>query len=85
MVISVRKDTGARQTGLGGYEFTLASQPVESSGTLCLRALDLSGKPVSDKFYFTTYQDCSKNMVMINFIELQPGLGNETYLPLINK
>jgi len=76
--------TGAASDwGPGGYEFTLASQPVESSGTLWLRALDLSGKPVSDKIYFTTYQDCSKNQVMINFIELQPGLGNDTYLPVI--
>jgi hypothetical protein len=73
----------ATEWGPGGYEFTLASQPVESSGTLWLRALDLSGKPVSDKIFFTTYQDCSKNQVMINFIELQPDLGNDVYLPMI--
>jgi hypothetical protein len=78
--------TGAStEWGPGGYEFTLASQPVESSGTLWLRALDLNGKPVSDKIFFTTYQDCSKNQVMINFIELQPDLGNTVYLTLIQR
>jgi hypothetical protein len=74
----------ATDWGPGGYEFTLADQPVESSGTLWLRALDLDGKPVSDKIYFTTYNDCSKNQVMINLVENHPDLGNDIYLPLIH-
>jgi hypothetical protein len=70
--------------GPGGYEFTLSNQPIDSSGTLWLRALDLNGKPISDKIYFTTYNDCAKNAILINLSETNPAL-QKNYLPIIGR
>jgi len=55
--------------GLGGYEVKLADQPIASNGTLSIQLLDANGNPLSKAYYFPTYDDCDKNVVLINFIE----------------
>jgi uncharacterized secreted protein with C-terminal beta-propeller domain len=75
----------ATQWGPGGYEFTLANHPIDSSGTLWLRVLDLNGNPISNRIYFTTYNDCSKNAVMINLVETATNVTNHAYLPYIGR
>jgi hypothetical protein len=45
----------------------VANQPVATSRALCLRLLDLNGKPVSGKIFSTTYRNCSKNQVNFCF------------------
>ncbi len=63
--------------GRSGFEFNLGSLlhlttvPVASSGTLYLQVLDQSGLPMSDNVYINTYNDCSKNLVLVRFKKQQ--------------
>ena len=61
----------APQYGAGYYEFKLADKPVESNGTLWLQLLDQAGLPMSEKIYFSTYDDCDKNLIVINFEQVR--------------
>ena len=54
--------------GPSGYEFDkLADKPVASTQTLWIQLFDNAGKPLTDKIYFDTFDDCAKNLVMIVF------------------
>ncbi len=57
--------------GRGGYEFTLADHPVASKQSLWVQLLDQSSIPLSKKIYFNTYDDCSKNLIIINFKQVR--------------
>jgi len=59
------------QYGRGYYEFKLADQPVVSKGTLWLQIRDQAGLPMSDEYYFDTYDTCEKNMVVVNFQQVK--------------
>ncbi len=61
----------APQYGPGYYEFKLADKPVAAEGTLWLQLLDQAGLPMSEKIYFSTYNDCDKNLVVINFEQVR--------------
>jgi hypothetical protein len=55
--------------GPGGYEVYLGDQAVDSSSALWIQVKDLSGKELTDRVTFDTFSDCSRNLVLINFIE----------------
>ncbi|HSQ25524.1 MAG TPA: hypothetical protein VLM80_00230 [Anaerolineales bacterium] len=57
--------------GRGGYEFTLADHPIASKQTLWVQLLNQSSVPLSKKIYFNTYDDCSKNLIIINFKQVR--------------
>ena len=57
----------AAQYGPSGYEFKLSDQAIDSTQSLYLQLLDQAELPLSDKFYFDTFNDCQKNLVLINF------------------
>jgi len=61
----------APQYGPGYYEFTLGDKPVASKGTLWIQLLDQTGLPMSEKVYFDTYDDCQKNLIVINFKQIR--------------
>ena len=61
----------ARAYGESGYEFTLADQPIGSTQALWIRLYDQQDIPVSDKIYFDTYNDCAKNLMLINFKQVR--------------
>jgi hypothetical protein len=64
--------TGVTMTSSGlGYEFTLADQPVASRQALWLQLLDQLGVPLSEKVYFDTYEDCQKNLILIDFKQVR--------------
>ena len=46
--------------GPGGYEITLAYSPADTENTVWIQLYDLAGKPLSEKIYLTTYDDCLK-------------------------
>jgi hypothetical protein len=75
--------------GEGGFEVTLADHPLESYGTLWIQVVDTIGNPLSDKYYFDSYNDCARNFILINFVRYVPplplGSGWPAYLPLIAK
>jgi hypothetical protein len=68
--------------GDGGYEFTLAQQPVESLSTLWIQLFDIAGKSLSDKIAFNTYEDCTRNLVLVNFVGTT-STAFPNYLPFI--
>jgi hypothetical protein len=53
--------------GKSGYEFSLGTVPIASDGLLYLQILDQAGLPLSDNVYINTYNDCSKNLVLVRF------------------
>jgi hypothetical protein len=61
----------APQYGEGGYEFYLGGSLSASQGTLFVQLLDGSGQPISDLIAITTYSDCQRNLILINFQQLQ--------------
>jgi len=61
----------APQFGPSGYEIKLADYPTASNDTLWIQLLDQAGIPMSDKVYFSTYEDCTQNLIIINFRQVQ--------------
>jgi hypothetical protein len=61
----------AKQLGPGGFVFTLADKPIASENALWIQLLDQQGLPLSDKVYFSTYNDCNKNLVVIQFKQVK--------------
>jgi len=57
--------------GRGGYEFTLADHPIASKQSAWVQLLDQSNLPLSPKVYFNTYEDCSKNLIIVNFKQVR--------------
>lgn len=57
--------------GPSGFEFFLAEKPIASKNSLWIQLLDQSGLPLSDRVYFDTFADCSKNLVIINFKQVR--------------
>lgn len=61
---------GATQYGPSGYEIKLADAPVDSSN-IWLELWDIdSGELVSGSIVFTTFNDCNRNLVIINFVQV---------------
>lgn len=59
----------AQSYGQSGYELPIADGPIASSKTLYVQVRDQAGVAVSDKIYFDTFEDCTKNLVLINFLQ----------------
>lgn len=53
--------------GKSGFEFVLGTAPISSNDELYLQLLDQSGLPLSGKIYVDTFDDCSKNLVLVRF------------------
>jgi hypothetical protein len=53
--------------GASGFEFILGNHPVASTQELWIQLFDNTGKPLTEKISFDTYDDCNKNLVMIVF------------------
>ncbi len=57
--------------GPSGFEFTLGEELVNSKGQLFIQLLDQANIPISDRIYFDTYEDCNKNLILINFKQIR--------------
>ena len=57
--------------GQSGYEFTVADAMIGSQKSLSVYLLDQAGLPLSEKVTFDTFDDCSKNLVLINFKQVR--------------
>jgi hypothetical protein len=72
--------------GPGGYEFSLSEKPIESNGTIWVQVHDVDGQPLSEKYTFATYSECSKNLVVFNFVEIDPNrVILNFFLPFVGK
>lgn len=57
--------------GPGSYEFVLGETPIESSQLLYVQLFDQAMLPLSNQIYFDTFADCDKNLILINFNQVQ--------------
>lgn len=57
--------------GPSGFEFTLGETPKNTTEKLYLQLLDQAGIPISDRVYFDTFEDCDKNLILINFRQVR--------------
>jgi len=57
--------------GSSGYEFTLTNKPVDSIKSLSVYLVDQAGLQISEKVTFDTFEDCTKNLVLINFKQVR--------------
>jgi hypothetical protein len=55
--------------GIGGYEIALGATALDSIDQLSIQVFDALGTPITDPLPFSTSSNCSKNLVIINFIE----------------
>lgn len=58
--------SGVVAYGKSGYEFFLGTVPISSKGQLYIQILDQAGLRLSDNIYIGTYNDCSKNLVLVS-------------------
>jgi len=76
--------TGSSESyGPGSYEIKLGDTPLTSSGTVWAQVYDLDGKPLSAPIYFGTSDECTQNLVLLNFVQAYTLPDNWVYLPLI--
>jgi len=69
--------------GPGGYEIQLSNKPLKSNHSLHLRIFDQQGNQLNETLPLVTYNDCQKNLIIINFTFLNEPLKEKTYFPLI--
>ena len=55
--------------GPGGYELTISSSLADTDSTAWVQLFNLEGDPLSEKVFLITYDDCQKNLILMNFIE----------------
>jgi hypothetical protein len=61
----------APEYGKGGFEFVLADKPIASNNTLWVQLLDQANLPLSEKIPFSTFAECEKNLILINFNQVK--------------
>jgi hypothetical protein len=58
--------------GPSGFEFTLGSEPVASSNTLWIQVYDQEqSQPLSEKIFFSTFNDCDRNLILVNWNQIR--------------
>lgn len=61
----------ASEYGESGYEFTLENLQVASEELLFLQLVDADGVPFSHPYPIETFEDCQKNLILINFKQVR--------------
>ncbi len=62
--------TGSKpQYGTGGYEIFLADHVFNSTNEFKVQLRDGAGNQISDWYTITTYEDCNKNLILLNFVQ----------------
>ncbi len=70
--VSTEKLTGsASQYGPAGYEFLLGTQTMDSTQTLWIQLFDGTHKEISARVYLDTYNDCARNLILVNFNQIR--------------
>jgi hypothetical protein len=75
----------AEAYGPGGYEYKLTDEPIASSGMVWAQVFDLEGNAISAPTYFSTYDSCDQNLIILNFAQAYKLPTDWVYLPLILK
>lgn len=64
--------------GPGGYEIQLTDRPVETSQTFWIEIRRQDGTVLSNRFFFDTYEDCERNLILINLVPIQASEDEKT-------
>ncbi len=67
--------------GPGGFLIQLGDSPVATSGELNLKLLNIAGEQLSTEIWIDTFEDCSKNLLLVNLREI--FISNPIYLPVV--
>lgn len=67
LVNQLKLSGSAPAYGNSGYEFVLGNKPIASTQTLWIQLFDNTNKALTEKIYFDTFDDCSRNLVKITF------------------
>jgi len=57
----------ATQYGPGGYEIVLYSKTIGTQGMISIQLFDIKGPPQTPPVFIDTFEDCSKNLIIVNF------------------
>ena len=57
--------------GESGFEFAIEGLVVESSGTLFIQLIDINELPFSLPYALETYNDCQRNLILVNFKQVR--------------
>ncbi|MGB7537536.1 MAG: hypothetical protein WBM17_03260 [Anaerolineales bacterium] len=61
----------ADQYGPAGYEFVLGTQTLDSTQSLWIQVQDATHKELSPRVYLNTYNDCARNLILVNFVQVR--------------
>lgn len=61
----------ALQFGPAGYEFVISDTVQASSDAVWVQLLDQAGVPLSNRTYFETFEDCERNIILVNFRQVR--------------
>lgn len=71
-LIDLRTLTGVNQAyGDGGFEFKIADAPLDTTKALYIQLFDQADLPMSDRIFFDTYNDCNRNLIVINIVQVK--------------
>jgi hypothetical protein len=74
---------GATMLGPGGYEIPLSGSPVTTNGTVWIQLFDVDGTPLSNKILISTFADCERNLILVNFLEVTSTTVLPYYFPFV--
>ena len=57
--------------GESGYQFELENLVIDSQNSLFIQLVDTNGIPLSNPYTIQTYNDCNKNLILINFKQVR--------------
>lgn len=57
--------------GESGYQFELENLVIDSQDSLFIQLVDTNGIPLSHPYAIQTYDDCNKNLILINFKQVR--------------
>lgn len=69
--------------GLGGFEIQIAEEPLDSTERFWVQVLNGEDVPLTARHAFDTYQDCEKNLILINFIPLDESAMKAAPTPTV--
>jgi hypothetical protein len=67
----VLSGTASQYNPTGAYEFILGTQTLDSVHTLWVQIRDSTGKEISPRISFDTYNDCRLNLIWISFNQVR--------------
>lgn len=69
--------------GQGGYEVILSDRNI-AKNQLWIRLFDLKGQPLSSTYFFNAFDDCERNLTIVNFAQIsRTNIPQNYYLPIV--